>query len=130
MTLKTALFDAMTRLGVTVVRGEFSGGNDEGGYNEIELVNADKSCVSLDPLQPYFLLKMLRHANPQLYGDTDSDADRQTIRNAMNEALDVRYGSFAGDFDVSGTVEANAKLKTLTISGAERSEYTSFAEDL
>lgn len=86
---RAALWAAMDAAGVTYALVEFSGGNDEGGA---DLVIVDgKECTDYQS-ELYNLLARLPHE---------------------------RYYSFAGDFEVHGTVMIDRADMMVTMSGSE-----------
>ena len=105
---RTVLLNAMCEAKAIRAIVEFSGGNDEGGADSITIIHEDDS-----------------ETNPDTYGDDPLAA-------LLSRLPSEKYYSFAGDFDVTGTVTVcrNATDMSVTISGSERAEYTNFEETL
>ena len=84
--------------GAVRIAGEFSGGNDEGGYEMITLYNAQGCSIQ--------------------GVDTGWDSE---IGKAMEPFLD-QWGSFAGEFHVHGTVHVDVTARKVKIDYAESTE--------
>lgn len=102
-------FRELSRRGAVTARVGFSGGNDEGGAESIDLLDAEgKSIGSLDPYQ---------------YEDTP---DSQ-LADALAKPVEDTYGGFAGDFEVSGTVTWDVRTRKVTMAKSE-TEWVEHAE--
>jgi hypothetical protein len=106
----------------------FSGGHDEGGCDSIVLVDADdKKVIELDPYPEYA-------KNPSCGCYQCSDSKDWNVKHAVLDQrltafviglkgpVDDQYGTFAGEFYVTGTVVWDATEKTCRMSGDERVE--------
>lgn len=86
----------------------FSGGNDEGGADSITLYMrtvTDKQTSSIE------------------VGTVEPDSDDFAV--ALEQPVRDKYGSFAGDFDVSGDLKWDATARTCVMTG-EESQWESF----
>lgn len=86
----------------------FSGGNDEGGPDSIALQRGDEEIRTL----PTWAGE----------GDTAAKADAQ-LADALSDPIFEEYGTFAGDFDVTGEVIWDLDGETVAMVRDERSEY-------
>jgi hypothetical protein len=87
----------------------FSGGNDEGGPDSIALHKGEEEIRAL----------------PTWAGEDDTataKADAQ-LADALSDPVFEAYGTFAGDFDVTGEVVWDLDGETVAMVRDERSEY-------
>jgi len=89
---------------------EFSGGNDEGGPDSITLYDGDAPVCTL-PAWP---------CGPDATAAQKADA---RFADALSDPVFEAYGTFAGDFDVTGEVIWDAEDKTVQMIRDERSDY-------
>lgn len=126
-------YDAMLKLGAIEARGEFSGGNDEGGYDEINFVTEGEDGALDERLAKFDIYTDMSY-NGQGYENgrwvnitqPTRDPDLTAIADHMYAVLDGQYGSFAGEFSVHGTVIVDAKARTSKIEGEEMAGYEHF----
>lgn len=91
---------------------EFSGGHDEGGADAITLTMGDGSKESLETWR-------------------NENDDEGRLITYLQDPLYDRWGSFAGEFSVYGTIEWNVTTRKVTLDGSESVEdYTSFTEEV
>lgn len=88
----------------------FSGGNDNGSIDGCELRRSDGSSVNVD-----------------FYSDLLGEL--KVVLEQAAEPIYDRYGSFAGDYSVSGTLQYVLKDHSVLLSGYE-TEYIPFDVDL
>lgn len=122
------VFDVLVAKEVVRAEVSFSGGHDEGGCDDVLLLAADGRVV-----------QELREAWPETVYDQASgrhiekpipDGDA-ALAHALCRPVYNRYGGFAGEYCVSGTVVWDAAARTVTIGGKESVEqYESFEETL
>jgi hypothetical protein len=107
---RTEVFAELARRGADRALVEFSGGNDEGGPDAITLCKGEAlvSTLSAWPCE--------RNAT------TDQEADAR-LADALSGPVFEVYGTFAGDFDVTGEVIWDSEEKTVQMIRGERSEY-------
>jgi hypothetical protein len=91
-------FNELVRCNVVKVEIEFSGGNDEGGADSVELIN------------PAGAKTQLRYE----YGANDN-----SLYEALCGPLD-RWGSFAGEFYVNGTITWDVPIRKVFLSYLEQ----------
>jgi len=104
---RAAAFAALARLDADRAVVEFSGGNDEGGPDTITLVKGDQTLRTL----------------PTWSQAGDADEHLVALSDALSDPVFEAYGTFAGDFDVSGEVIWDVQTKTVQMIRDERSEY-------
>jgi len=121
MITKQQVFAAMNELGVIRAVADFSGGNDEGGVNSVALYRTGDENEQPERLDAY---------EYSSWGDETKKATPQgMIVQGLEGPVDGKYGSFAGEFYVNGTVTADLAAGTLEMSGEEEvSHPESFSE--
>ena len=132
------LKDTFTRYNVKYIIGTFSGGNDEGGFDSVYLANdKEEEIVLKDEFEirrdfRFFVNKK------NIYSYENEKAKKisvfYTITNSEKNLLDVledtlystgaleEYGSFAGEFSVTGTVKLDVFNYTWERDGQESVE--------
>jgi hypothetical protein len=105
-------FAALERLGADRAVVEFSGGNDEGGPDMITLFSGGSELRTL----------------PTWWQAGDPEQDLVPLSDALTAPVFEVYGTFAGDFDVTGEVSWDVQAKTVEMIRDERSEYQHFQE--
>lgn len=84
---KQELLAAMKQYGVSYLEAHYSGGNDEGGVDDLEVLkDAEGNDVELDDL-----------------------SWEHPLQQAADNVLSTEFGSWAGDFTAYGVLEADAK---------------------
>jgi hypothetical protein len=104
------VWTALSALGVVSATVEFSGGNDEGG--------ADRVMVQFTGGQQPDLLSALDGGEPL----ADQTALRALIRK-LEEPVYYRYGGFAGEFYVSGSIRWSVPDRTVEYTGECYEDY-------
>jgi len=100
-------FAELARLGADRAVVEFSGGNDEGGPDAITLFKGEGT---LRTLQTWWQA-----------GDPDNEL--VALSDALSDPVFEAYGTFAGDFEVTGEVIWDVAGKSVQMIRDERSEY-------
>lgn len=99
---KSKLFEAMRTHGVGYLEASYSGGNDEGGIDEVDVLKDS-------------------HGNPM-----ELELSWQhPINEACDGMLSVEFGSWAGDWSAHGRLFADAKEQKVWREG----EQSSYSED-
>ena len=96
-------FAALRQRGVAKAVVSFSGGNDEGGVNDITLLDASGETLQHD-LPTY------------TYGKEGEDV---ALSEALGEPVYDQYGSFSGEFDVDGEVIWGVETREVRMSKEE-----------
>jgi hypothetical protein len=94
----------------------FSGGNDEGGPDSITLYRADEQMRTLSTYQ--------------CDADTTSAEADVPLADALSDPVFEAYGTFAGDFDVTGEVIWEVESETVQMIRDERADYEHFEDYL
>lgn len=114
MTQRDDILSQLATCQVETVVVEFSGGNDNGGPENLIFIFTNGKTQHVDP--------------------SSKNAGDFLPAGVMDWLCDLpseRYGSFAGEYHVTGQVEVNVKKNTITIKGTETVEdYKSFEEAL
>jgi hypothetical protein len=104
---RTQVFAELASRGADRALVEFSGGNDEGGPDSIALHRGEAPVCTLSVW-------------PCERDATKADA---RLADALSDPVFEAYGTFAGDFDVTGEVIWDAEAKTVQMIRDERSDY-------
>lgn len=145
---KSAALQALRDKGVARVTIEFSGGNDEGGADAATFFDADGKTVDLpntihayqhEPwvaetksFGPAVWMVSERSASGHYESRpaTDEEVAQAKIVTVLEAPIYDRWGSFAGEFSVYGTVEWNVETGQHRIEGQESHEvYDGFKSD-
>lgn len=121
-------FAELEARGAACARVWFSGGGDEGGVDSIHLeALGGKELARLEsPNVPC-------HWNPQTnrYEALREMTLDERLYGALEKPVDDRYGSFAGEFQVRGTVVWDVATRTVKMDGSETYDHwESFEEDV
>ena len=131
---------ALRELGVATVTIEFSGGNDEGGADGAQYLDAEgneatvpssnaynESGSRYDPASGKFVQQPARWVVYERGGDkrdaTDEEVKIAKISQALEFPIYDRWGSFAGEFYVQGTLTWDVAKGTHRLSGQESVEH-------
>lgn len=108
------VFDALAEMGAVKAQVHFSGGNDEGGSDYIQIILGDGEKKDI---------------HEYVWGDSDQTAEETEL--AIDLAVPVydAYGSFAGEFSVSGVIEWDVVKREVKMSGEEQ-DWHPFEERL
>ena len=125
------------RLNIQYAEAEFSGGHDEGGYDSFTWLDKDKKEINLKDCnnKSYYIRTLVKRQ----YDDADKGVKKidvfyydeckyETLENISLDdifwklgALD-RFGSFAGEYNVNGTVLLNVITGEYKLEGNETVE--------
>jgi hypothetical protein len=98
----------LAEVGADMAVAPFSGGNDEGGIESVELMKDGETFDSV--------------------GWAEKDATRARIYEIMEEPVAAEYGSFAGEFFVSGEVVYEPESQRLRMTRTESYEVSNEPE--
>lgn len=106
---RSEVFAELARRGAERAVVEFSGGNDEGGADAITL----------------YMAAAAPHALPTWFeGEQSAESRRdERLADALSGPVYEEYGTFAGDFDVSGEVIWDLAEWTVQMVRDERADY-------
>ena len=111
---RAEVFAALASRGADRAVVQFSGGNDEGGPDSITLYEAENELTLL-PTWP--------HGEDTVAAKADA-----RLADALSDPLFEAYGTFAGDFEVSGEIIWDVAGKTVQMVRDERSEFQHLEE--
>jgi hypothetical protein len=120
---RTEVFEALRALKVASAVVAFGGGNDSGGVESITFLDA--TGAEMGALQEYYGYGSgNRPSSTKLHSDG-------ALAEALGKPVYDKYYSFAGDFQVDGTVTWNVSEGTVRMTGTESvSHDEEFADDL
>lgn len=110
--MKNEVFELLDQLGAVRAEASFSGGNDEGGVDQITLTMRD-GTKSVLPGYVYESMAGM-HPNDPREPQRFNPMQKRLIE-LMNEPVNARYGSFAGEFYVNGVVVADPASNTFAL---------------
>lgn len=118
--------DALKRLralDITECVMDFSGGNDEGGVDSTAITKTDGSKTTNPECIRYTYVEREYNKETKLWVDTTVLSPQNLAANELAGILEApvhdRFGSFAGDFFVSGTLTYNTVEGTVEMTGSE-----------
>jgi hypothetical protein len=131
-----SLKDTFIKHNIAYIVGEFSGGNDEGGFDSVYLADSEKKEIIIKEENKREFNFFVDKKNIYRF---DNDKEKKisvfyTLTNSEKNLLDVlddtlystgaleEYGSFAGEFSVSGTVKLDVFDYTWNRDGQESVE--------
>lgn len=111
---RQATFAELRARGAATAVVGFDGGNDEGGPHSIKLLDANGSEIAdLDPYPDYV----------ERNGRWEPDTPDGKLAEALAAPIEAQYGSFAGDFYVSGKLTWDVTTGAVVMDKQEQSGY-------
>lgn len=106
------LFDKLDSMGIVVVEVEFSGGNDEGGVDNITFLTENGLYNGPLPQNPPVRQEYSTKQYVVGWGREQRPASPDEVRDAefwsaIEDPIYKEWGSFAGEFSVHGTLTFN-----------------------
>lgn len=129
---KTKVWAAMRAKGVSKIVAYFSGGNDEGGVNSYEMYDMHgKQFETPEEARksPDYARDIYPFTRAEFFGHEDYWPKEGSLAHMIERPVDMEYGSFAGDFSVSGEVVWDLKTQKVTMDGEQTAGYESFHRD-
>lgn len=135
-----ALIDQFKANKIAYIVGNFSGGHDEGGFDEIKFTDENGNEITPESLKTHWVnqYKLFKSTNNneityyyQEYSNSVNLNDSDELYSFMygTGALD-KFGSFAGEYNVSGSVKLNVNTKKYVLDGSQTiEEYDEFCEE-
>lgn len=121
------IFNRLRALGAAKATVEFSGGGDEGGVDSITLHDGEGNELPIKLEENYSGSRW----DGTKYVSVEPDTENNQLAGALSAPVNERYGTFAGEFYVSGTVDYDVVAGTVKMNKSERVEsYEDSAEDL
>ena len=126
---RDGVFAALKSKGVSKVLVHYSGGNDEGGVNQIELFDANGENIG--EMQEYYGGSSIWDEATNTWKPAEAPNDEQRLSEALCAPVYNKYGGFAGEYYVDGIVTWDVVNKKINDHGNEQvSHDESFDEDL
>ena len=139
----TKLKETFTKYKITYIIGEYEGGNDSGGFDHVYLTDDQENIINIKKEDEKDFRIWVDKKN--IYRYENEKAKKLSVfytmtyveKNLIDEleniiystgALD-EYGSFAGEFNCSGTVKLNVFTNDWTKDGNETTENCRDVED-
>lgn len=120
-TAKSALFEEMRKVGASRLEAHYSGGNDEGGVDDIErLLDADGKALEI-PKE--YIEREPREDDPPYRIREGKVNEWHPLYQAVDEMLSTEFGSWAGEFSANGTIYADLKENRVWREGGIQSGY-------
>ena len=144
---KHEVFAALKRMGAVRAEVEFSGGNDEGGVDMINFYGPNNATLDINLPDNVYEERDYSRSGPEngwrgastgvwIFSTWDYDAKPRPaqykraatpeeiagakLRDALGGPVESEYGSFAGEFSVSGTVTWDVAEGTCIMSKSEQ----------
>ena len=130
------LKDTFTNLNIKYIVGEFSGGNDEGGFDNVYFADDKEIEIKISEEDKKDFIKWIDTKN--IYNYENKEKNKTSIfYTTSNKRIDVseeledilykagcleEYGSFAGEFSVNGTVKLDVFTYKWAMSGNQSNE--------
>ncbi|MEO6159053.1 MAG: DUF6878 family protein [Ilumatobacteraceae bacterium] len=134
---KNTLFRTLSAKGITKVVIHFSGGNDEGGADSALATMTDGSEQSLPDqysVHQDWQTKQWVTYDEKTRAQRPATAEEQAaavLSQALEQPIYDRWGSFAGEFSVDGTLTWDVLAQSVKLDGQESVEhYESFEDEL
>ena len=122
-TLKATIFEEMDKLGASYLEAHYSGGNDEGGIDDVQLFVPAKPRQRKDVVMRTRDGKGFKFVPIALPEPGYLDYEHP-LHDALSDLLSWDFGSFAGDFSCYGVVYVDVPTWRIWREG-EISTYTS-----
>jgi len=135
-----ALKDQFDKSKITYIVGDFSGGHDEGGFDEIKFTDKNDNEIKPESLKTHWVnqYKLFKHDNKkqiayfsQEYATSVDLNDASQLESLMWQtgALN-QFGSFAGEYSVNGSVKLDLNTKKYILDGSQTiEEYDELYEE-
>ena len=136
-----ALIDQFKKNKITHIVAYFSGGHDEGGFDKIKFIDKNDEEVKPGELKSNWVnqYKLFKHDNNKQVAyfyqecsiaiDLNDSSDLESLM-WQTGALD-QFGSFAGEYSVSGYVKLDINTKKCVLDGSQTlEEYDEIYEEM
>lgn len=129
---KTKVWNAMRDKGISKIVAYFSGGNDEGGVNNYAIF--DMNGKQFEPPEEQkkeagYYRELYPFTRAEFFGHDEYWPKEGSLAHIIERPVDMEYGSFAGDFSVSGECVWDLKTMKVTMDGEQTAGYESFHRD-
>lgn len=120
------LIEAFKKRGIATARIEFSGGNDEGGADVIVFFDADNQQMDIDC--DYISSHRNIDGKWQEVELTDAEKEQNKFVDIVEAPIYWKWGSFAGDFNVYGTLTYDINAEQYCSMDYSESTYEHYQE--
>lgn len=121
------VFAALAKKGVNRVEVEYNGGNDEGGVDQI--VFFDKDDKKIGEMQEYYGGHSVWDEATKSYKPAAPPDEEQRLSQALCAPVYDKYGSFAGEFYVNGTLTWDVAKRKVNMRGTEEVSHDEDFDD-
>jgi hypothetical protein len=119
--IKATIFAQMRELGADYLEAGYSGGNDEGGVDDVTLFRRAQPRKRKDVSEVKVEGKLTRMERVALPPPGYLDY-QHPLHEAIDDLLSIDFGSWAGEFHAHGTVIADALTGKVTREGSQSHE--------
>ena len=130
------LKDTFLKHKIKFIIGEFSGGNDEGGFDDVYLADSKENLITIDEKDRGNFQFFAKRKNIYKYKNekenkisvyyTKTHIDKNLLDILEDTILSTgclnEYGSFAGEFRVNGTVKLDVNTSKWSMDGSQSTE--------
>ena len=124
-----AVKDDLIKLGGHKLKAYFSGGHDEGGFDDVELLDENDKVIPIPEFsKKVFLWKIIQHTENEIeYFIEKQETERLKFPEQLDQIFDnarclEEWGSFAGEFNVNGHFLMDIKSGKWDMQGTESYE--------
>ena len=126
---RNQVFAALKSKGVAKALVHYSGGNDEGGVNQIELFDANGENIG--QMQEYYGCPSIWDEVTKTYKPGPPPTDDERLAEALGAPVYEKYGGFAGEYYVDGIVTWDVVNNKVNDHGTEQVYHDeTFDDDL
>lgn len=131
-------FEILRQKGIAKAVLTFSGGNDEGGVDEIRLIAVDEAwnqtVTQLDPhwgeyTEYVWDAEKQQHVEKPKPPKTPEDVLNEELAEILCAPVEVEFGSWCGDFSAYGTLTWDVAEGTVRMDKEVQSGYDSHSSD-
>lgn len=116
-TITQRLLEELTKLGAVRMEARYSGGNDEGGVDDIHLFGPEDQTVETP--SSWSLRKPEPGEDVPWYRNKDGMvSEPHPLWVAADDLLSTEFGTWAGDFSAYGTLHANVQERCAWTDGS------------
>lgn len=120
-TAKRSLFEVMKENGAAYLEAHYSGGNDEGGVDSIDVLkDADGNAI---PIPEQWITREPKEGDNAWSIRDGKVHEYHPLYEAADEMLSTEFGSWAGEFSAYGTLFADVKAGKVWRAGEQSAYY-------
>lgn len=114
------IFSTLKARNIVKVEVHYSGGDDEGGVNQIDLID---TAGKVEHMEEYYDGYSKWNDATQRWEEPAPPTEEQLLSKSLCRPVYDRYGSFAGEFYVNGSVVWDVVAGTVKDSGVEEQRH-------